>query len=119
MLEERVEVAEDVKAKLAALEAAIDEALICASDLTTSCAHGRKKAGLSAVVGADALMLIGNATQRLHQARSQTVKAHNRLAQVGAQLDLPVNASGGGWKPPSARAGALSLVETGNDSLVA
>ncbi|GAA0467033.1 hypothetical protein GCM10009096_04700 [Parasphingorhabdus litoris] len=104
MLKNRLRVVRDVTDKLTALEAAIDDALICAGDLTVTVASGRQKANLSAVVAQDAIGLTGDAIQSLHAARAKMVEAHGAFADARNQMGLRTYAGGNFWKPPHADA---------------
>ena len=104
MLKNRLRVVKNVTEKLTALEAAIDDALICAGDLTVSVSTGRQEAKLSAVVGQEAVGLTGEALQSLYTARAKIVEAHNEFAVVRDKIGMRTYAGGGLWKPatPSA-----------------
>ncbi|MEP0144503.1 MAG: hypothetical protein ABJP02_10365 [Parasphingorhabdus sp.] len=110
MLKNRLRVVRDVTEKLTALEAAIDDALICAGDLTVTVASGRQKANLSAVVAQDAIGLTGDALKSLHEARAQMVQAHSAFAEARDQMGLRTYAGGNFWKPPHADAANVSVV---------
>ena len=98
MLKNRIRAAKDITEKLTALEAAIDDALACASDLTISVVTARQETKVSAVVGQDAIGLTGEAIKSLHDARAQMVDAHNAFAVARDQMGLRTFASGGLWK---------------------
>jgi hypothetical protein len=98
MLIERRKAANDVAEKLFEFEAAIDQALACAGRLSASIPEARMNAKLSAVVGQDAIAMLGDALASLYAARAQTVAAHHALAEVHQQIGLKVFASGGLWK---------------------
>lgn len=98
MLKNRLRVAKDVTEKLTALEAAIDDALVCAAELTSSVSAGRQKANLSAVVAQDAIGLTGDAIKSLYDARAQIVEAHDAFAVARDQMGLKTYAGGALWK---------------------
>jgi hypothetical protein len=98
MLIERRKAAHEVAEKLFEFEAAIDQALVCAGKLAASMPEARMNAKLSAVVGQDAIGMVGDALASLYAARAQTVAAHNSLAEVHQQIGLKVYASGMLWK---------------------
>lgn len=112
MLNERLGAAKDVASKLHALEAAIDDALAYAGELTTAVPAARRRAGLSAVVGQEAIWLTGQSVAALHEARAKIVAAHHAFADVQAQIGLKTRMSGDGWKPSllAAEAQPLTLV---------
>lgn len=99
MLNDRLGAAQDVAAKLHALESAIDEALAFAGELTAAVPAARKRAHLSAVVGQDAIALTGQSLAALHEARAKIVAAHNAFSKVQAEIGLGTRMSGMGWKP--------------------
>jgi hypothetical protein len=98
MLIERRKAANEVAEKLFEFEAAIDEALVCAGKLAASIPEARMNAKLSAVVGQEAIGMVGDVLASLYKARAQTVAAHHSLADVHQQIGLKVYASGGLWK---------------------
>lgn len=100
MLNDRLGAAQDVAAKLFALESAIDEALVHAGQLTAAVPAARQRARLSAVVGQDAIALTGQSLAALHEARAKIVAAHQAFFEVQTQLGLSARMSGDGWKPP-------------------
>lgn len=110
MLNDRLSAAKDVSAKLFALEAAIDDALISAGELTATIPAARRRAHLSAVVAQEAYSLTGETLAALHNARAKVVAAHHAFAAVQTQIGLGARMSGDGWKEPSAEASPLTLV---------
>lgn len=112
MLNERLGAAKDVAAKLHALEAAIDDALSQAGALTAAVPAARRRAGISAVVGQEAISLTGQSLAALHEARAKIVAAHHAFAEVQVQVGLGARMSGDGWKP------ALLTTETAPLKLV-
>lgn len=109
MLNERLGAARHVAEKLHALEAAIDEALACAGELTTAVPAARRNAGVSAVVGQDAIWLTGQSVAALHKARAKIVAAHHAFADVQVQVGLKHRMSGEGWKPTAVLPDTSSL----------
>ncbi len=98
MLNDRITAAKDVAAALFALEAAIDEALVCAAAMTIALPAARKRAKVSAIVGHEATILTGEAMSALLEARSNMIAAHGSLANVRDELGLKTFASGDLWK---------------------
>jgi hypothetical protein len=110
MLNERRSAANEVARKLFELEAAIDQALVCAGQLVATIPQARINAKLSAVVGQDAFDLVSDSLTALCSARGKTVAAHNALAEVHEQIGLRTFASGDLWKLASAPRQELTLV---------
>ncbi len=98
MLKERISAVKDVTEKLNALEAAIDNALICAGELTSTTSAARQSANLSALVGQDAIALTGETATALHTARARIVEAHHSFAEIRDQIGLRTLAGGDLWK---------------------
>ena len=98
MLKERLGAVKDVTEKLNALEEAIDNALICAGELTSATSAARQRANLSALVGQDAISLTGESIAALHSARARIVEAHHSFAEVRGQLGFKTMAGGDLWK---------------------
>ncbi len=94
MLRNRMAAAKDVAEKLVALESAIDDALLCAAELSLSASKGRKTANISAMVGQDALNSTAKTYASLMEARSQIVDAHGAYADVRDQIGLRTFAGG-------------------------
>lgn len=88
MLNDRLAAAQDVAARLFALEEAIDVALAKAGELTVSLPAARSRAKLSAVVGQDAISEVATALQVLAQARHHAVQAHHHLADTQVRMGL-------------------------------
>ncbi len=85
---ERRIVAKEVARKLGAVEHQIDQTLVAAGALLAALPEARVRAGLSAVVGQDALDLVAQATVILSQARGKLVEAHHALADTGDQIGV-------------------------------
>lgn len=112
MLNNRLTAAKDVKAKLIALESAIDSALISAAELAAAVPAARQRAKLSAVVAQDAIALTGESLAALYQARAKIVEAHHAFADVQDQIGVTPYMGGDLWKIPTAEqeSAPLSLV---------
>jgi hypothetical protein len=98
MLHERRKAANDVAEKLFELEAAIDQALVCAGQLAASIPQARMNAKLSAVIGQEAFDLVGESLTSLCAARGKAVAAHHALADAHEQIGLKVYSMGMLWK---------------------
>jgi hypothetical protein len=110
MLNDRLGAAQDVAARLHALEAAIDAALVCASELIIALPTARQRAKLSAMVGHEATLLTGEAMSALHQARASTIDAHRELSKTQVEIGLKAYAMGDLWKFKNPMARNLELV---------
>jgi hypothetical protein len=108
----RTLVVENITHKLHALEASIDDALISAGELTATISYERKRGQLSAIVGQDAIALVGQSLASLHAARAQIVESHVAFDEVREQLGVPVTAGGSLWKFAKSLS-PLRLVSTG------
>jgi hypothetical protein len=98
MLNERLAAAKLVAEKISALENAIDDALVCAADLTAATPVARRSAKLSPVVGQDAVALTGEVMAALHTARAKIVAAHGEFATVRDQIGIKPSMTGDLWK---------------------
>ena len=94
MLKDRMAAAKEVAEKLMALEEAIDDAILCAAELTVATSNGRKRANISAVVGQAAMTKTADTYASLMNARAQMVDAHGAFADVKDEIGLRVLASG-------------------------
>jgi hypothetical protein len=111
MLNDRLAAAQDVAARLFALEEAIDEALARAGELTSSLPAARTRARLSAVVGQDAMAEVASSLTVLVQARHHVVQAHHRLAETQEQMGLKAYGMGNLTKLiPQAKSDRLKVV---------
>jgi hypothetical protein len=101
MLAQRRAAMEAVTPELFAMESAIDAALLQATRLTASLIQQRQEAGLSAVVGQDAIERSGAAFATLLMARREVVATHNELGSLKKQIGLGavVMTGNGGDKP--------------------
>jgi len=98
MLNDRIAAARLIAEKLAACEAAIDDALTSAAELTVATPAAQRRARVSATVGQDAIALTGEAIAALHAARAKIVGAHHAFAEVRDGLGLTPYAGGDLWK---------------------
>ncbi len=110
MRKERVEAAQHVAEKLFAAEATIDSALAAAAELSAAMPAARTHAGLSAILGQDALESATAALTCLVEARQKIVAAHGALDQVKTDMGLRTHAFGGGMLKPIGNT-ALHIVE--------
>jgi hypothetical protein len=88
MLKERRMVAEQIAASLFEAEAAIDAALAKTAQLTGVMPALRQKAGLSAIVGQDAVERATQAVMALAEARRAIVETHKELSNAQEQVGL-------------------------------
>lgn len=98
MLNQRLNAARAIAAKLHALEEAIDDAIISAAELAAETPKARRHANVSPTVGQDAIALIGETAQALQQARARLVEAHHAFATVRDELGLKPRMTGDLWK---------------------
>lgn len=98
MLNERLAAAKMVAEKLAALENAIDDAIICAAELAAVAPAARRKANLSPMVGQDAIAKTGETLSALYSARAHIVAAHGDYAEVRDQIGIKPSMTGDLWK---------------------
>ena len=104
MLKERREIAQSVADQLFAAEAAIDAAIAATATLTGMMPSVRGSAGLSALIGQDALMEASQTCAALVQARGSIVATHKALSVAQKQMGLGAVAFGGlVTKPPSSQ----------------
>jgi hypothetical protein len=101
MLNKRRAAAERVAKLLGAAETAIDQALTCAAELNAALPAARTEAGLSAVVGQDALDGAAGVYAKLVKARRGIVETHRRLDQTKTQIGLGTIAIGDGLDKPA------------------
>lgn len=103
MLKERRMVAEQIASALFEAEAAIDAALSKTAQLTGVMPALRSKAGLSAIVGQDAVERATQAVMALAEARRAIVETHKELSVAQGQAGLGAVALGdpGGDKGPT------------------
>ena len=102
MLKQRRMVAEQIAGALFEAEAAIDAAISKTAHLTGIMPALRQQAGLSALVGQDALDRATQAVVALAEARRAIVETHKELNTAKDQVGLgAVMTSTGGDKPPN------------------
>ena len=110
MLKQRRLIADQVATSLFDAEAAIDAALSKIAGLTGLMPALRADAGLSALIGQDAVERSSEAVAALTVARRAIVEAHKALGTAQRQMGLGAVAYGGeGEKPPEIQAGEASL----------
>ena len=102
MLKQRRMVAEQIASALFEAEAAIDAALAKTAHLAGVMPGLRKDAGLSALIGQDAVERAGEAFAALALARRAIVETHKELSVAQEQMGLGAVMFGDeGEKPPS------------------
>ena len=107
MLKERRQVADQVANSLFEAEAAIDNALAKAATLAGLMPRLRHQAGISALIGQDAVERAGEAFTALTLARRAMVETHKELSVAQKQMGLGTVMFGVGDKPAfAAGAGA-------------
>jgi hypothetical protein len=100
MLAQRRAAMDAIAPELFATECAIDEAILQASRLTASLINERRNAGLSAVVGHDAIERSSATFTTLIAARREIVATHQELGALQKQVGLGAVMTGpGGTKP--------------------
>jgi hypothetical protein len=110
MLKQRRMVAEQIAGALFEAEAAIDVALSKTAQLTGVMPALRQQAGLSAIVGQDAVERATQAIMALAEARRAIVETHKELSVAQQQVGLgAVMIDGGGTKPTTASAAGRRL----------
>ncbi len=89
-----------VAAKLFAAENAIDDAITCLAELAGELPRARRDAGVSAVVGQDALERVLATLPGLGAVRADLVAAHRRLDETKSAIGMRSVAVGGGGAKP-------------------
>ncbi len=102
MLKERRLIAQSVADQLYAAEAAIDAAITATATLTGLMPAIRADAGLSALIGHDAIMQASVTCAELVQARGSIVATHKALSVAQREMGLGAVMFGSYAKPPSA-----------------
>jgi hypothetical protein len=102
MLVKRRKAMDAVAPELFAAEQAIDEAILQTSRLTATLITERRKAGLSAVVGQDAIERSGAAFATLIAARREIVATHEELGDLKKRLGLDAVMVGNAGDKPDA-----------------
>ena len=100
MLAKRRAALEAVTPELFAMESAIDAAILQSTRLTQSLIEGRQTAGLSAVVGQDAIERASATFSTLIAARREIVATHEQLGAVKRQIGLGAVMFGNGGDKP-------------------
>lgn len=100
MLIKRRNAMDAVAPELFAMESAIDDAILQSTRLTASLINEHRNAGLSAVVGQDAIERSSATFSTLIAARREIVATHEELGSLKKQVGLgAVMIGGGGDKP--------------------
>ena len=100
MLGKRRTAMDAVAPELFAMESAIDDAILQSTRLTASLINERRKSGLSAVVGQDAIERSSATFSTLIAARREIVATHEELGNLKQQVGLgAVMVGNGGDKP--------------------
>jgi hypothetical protein len=110
MLKERRMAVEQVAKALFEAEDAIDQALSKAAGLTGLMPSVRQQAGLSAIVGQDAVERASQAILALTEARRAIVETHNQLSVAQEQIGMGAVAFDNTAKGLSAEAQRVRLV---------
>jgi hypothetical protein len=88
MLDKRRKAMDAVAPELFAMETAIDDAILQSTRLTASLINERRNAGLSAVVGQDAIERSSATFSTLVAARREIVATHAELGSLKKQVGL-------------------------------
>lgn len=88
MLQKRRNAMDAVAPELFAMESAIDDAILQSARLTASLIQERRKSGLSAVIGQDAIERSSATFATLIAARREIVATHEELGQLKKQVGL-------------------------------
>lgn len=108
MLKQRRQFADQVAASLFDAETAIDMAIAKTAGLTGLMPSLRADAGLSALIGQDAVERSSDAVAALTVARRAIVEAHKALGEAQTQIGLGAVAYGAeGEKPPEVQQARL------------
>jgi hypothetical protein len=100
MLVKRRNAMEAVAPELFAMESASDDAILQSTRLTASLINDRRNAGLSAVIGHDAIERSGTTFSTLIAARREIIATHQELGSLKRQVGLGAVMVGGlGDKP--------------------
>jgi nicotinamide mononucleotide (NMN) deamidase PncC len=106
MLKQRREIAEQVAAALFEAERAIDAALSKTAGLTGLMPGLREQAGISALIGQEAVERASEAIAALAQARRSIVETHKELSVAQHQMGLGAVAVGDDMAKPTGLAPA-------------
>ena len=100
MLVKRRTALEAIVPELSAMETVIDDAILQSTRLTATLINERRNAGVSAVVGQDAIERSSATFSTLIQARREIVATHEELDSLKTQVGLGAVMVGGlGTKP--------------------
>jgi len=114
MLAKRRNAMDAVAPELFAMESAIDAAILQSTRLTASLINERRNAGLSAVVGQDAIERSSATFSTLIAARREIVATHEELGTLKQQVGLgAVMVGNGGDKPGFVLPGHVGLKAVG------
>ena len=114
MLVKRRRAMDAVAPELFAMESAIDDAILQSTRLTASLINERRNAGLSAVVGQDAIERSSATFSTLIAARREIVATHEELGTLKQQVGLgAVMVGNGGDKPGFVLPGHVGLKAVG------
>jgi hypothetical protein len=100
MLQKRRNAMDAVAPELFAMESAIDDAILQSTRLTASLINERRNAGLSAVVGQDAIERSSATFTTLIAARREIVATHEELGALKKRVGLGAVMTGGGGDKP-------------------
>jgi hypothetical protein len=100
MLAKRRNAMDAVAPELFAMESAIDDAILQSTRLTASLINQRRNAGLSAVVGQDAIERSSATFSTLIAARREIVATHEELGHLKQQVGLGAVMFGNGGDKP-------------------
>ena len=110
MLKERRAIAQSVADKLFAAEVAIDAAIAATAALAGLMPSIRTEAGISALIGQDALMQASQTCMELVQARGSICATHKALTVAQQQMGLGAVAFGGLVDKPDSASRRLQVV---------
>jgi len=108
MLAKRRNAMDAVAPELFAMESAIDDAILQSTRLTASLINERRNAGLSAVVGQDAIERSSATFSTLIAARREIVATHEELGNLKGQVGLGAVMLGNGGDKPGFSVGPLT-----------
>ena len=114
MFNEKLDAGRQISKQLLPSEDAIDGSILQNAKLIISLIEGRKKMGVAAEVGHDAILSATAGMAALTQARDHTVTCHKQLASLRDGLGLSPRATGCTISklPPEEPTGHLKVVQT-------
>jgi len=114
MSNSKIEAAREISKQLMPSEDAIDGSIIQNAKLIISIVEGRKKMGVAAEVGHEAILSATAGMAALTEARDHTVKCHRQLATVRDALGFNPHATGCTFTkyPDEGPSGHLKVVHT-------